>query len=76
MFFSSLSLVKERLYANFIAYGNMIFSILFVLFCIQNLCWNDSEYHSLNWKDVSVKNVDIFEKKHFSLHFFFSLLLG
>ena len=52
----------------------MIFSILFVLFCVQNLCCNDSEYHSLNWKDVSVKNVDIFEKKQFSVHFFFSLL--
>ena len=52
----------------------MIFSILFVLFCVQNLCCNDSEYHSLNWKDVSVKNVDNFEKKQSSLHFYFSLL--
>ena len=55
-------------------YGNMIFSILFALFCVQNLCCNDSEYHPLNCKDVSVKNVDIVEKKQFSLHFFFSLL--
>ena len=51
----------------------MIFSILFVLFCVQNLYCNDCEYHSLNWKDVSVKNIDIFENKPFSLHFFFSL---
>ena len=46
----------------------------FVLFCVQNLCCNDSTYHSLNWKDVSVTNVDIFEKKQFSLQFFYSLL--
>ena len=45
------------------------FSIFFVLFCC-----NDSTYHSLNWKDVSVTNVDIFEKKQFSLQFFYSLL--
>ena len=51
----------------------MIFSILFVLFCVQNLCYNDCEYRFLNWKNVSVKNIDIFEKKPFSLHFFFSL---
>ena len=54
----------------------MIFSILFVLFCVQNLYCNDCEYHSLNWKDVSVKNIDIFdcfEKEPFSLQFFFSL---
>ena len=29
---------------------------------------------SWNWKDVSVKDVDIFEKKQSSLHFCFSLL--
>ena len=29
----------------------------------------------LNWKDVSVTNVDIFEKKQFSLQFLYSLLL-
>ena len=28
----------------------------------------------LNWKDVSVTNVDIFEKKQFSLQFLYSLL--
>ena len=48
--------------------------LLFVLFCVQNLCCNDSKYHSLNWKDVSVTNVDIFEKKQFSLQFLYSLL--
>ena len=32
------------------------------------------KYYFLNWKEVSVTNVDIFEKKHFSLQFFFSLL--
>ena len=37
-------------------------------------CRNDSKYHSLNWKDVSVTNVDIFEKKQFSLQFLYSLL--
>ena len=26
----------------------IIFSICFVLFCVQNLCCNDSKYHSLN----------------------------
>ena len=41
----------------------------FVLFWIQNLCHNDSKYHSFNWKDVSVTNVDLFEKKQFSLQF-------
>ena len=44
-----------------------------LLFCAQNLCCNDSKYHSLNWKDVSVTNVDI-EEKQFSLQFFYSLL--
>ena len=48
-------------------YGNMIFSILFVLFSVQNLCCNDFEYHSLNWKDVSVKNIDISSVSIFSL---------
>ena len=53
----------------------IIFSILFVLFCVQNLCCNDSKYHSLNWKEISVtNNVDIFEKKPFSLRFFYSPL--
>ena len=46
----------------------------FVLFCVQDLCCNDLKYHSLNWKDVSVTNVDIFEKEQFSLQFFSSLL--
>ena len=46
----------------------------FVLFCVQDLCCNDSKYHSLDWKDVSVTNVDIFEKEQFSLQFFSSLL--
>ena len=64
-----------RLYVNFIAVLKYNFlDFFFVCFCLQNLCCNDSEYHSLNWKDVSVTNVDIFGKKQFSLQFFFSLL--
>ena len=57
-------------------YRNTTFSVLFLLllFCVQNLCCNDSKYHSLNWKDDSITNVDIFEKKQFSLQFFYSLL--
>ena len=67
--------VKARLYVNFIALRKCNFSeLFFVLFCVQNLCCNDSEYHSLKWKDVSVMNVDTFEKKQFSLQFFFSLI--
>ena len=49
-------------------YVNIIFSIFF-LFCVQNLSCNDSKYHSFNWKDVFVTNVDFFEKKQFSLQF-------
>ena len=54
-----------------VPYGNTIFAILvcFVLFCC-----NDSQYHSLNWQDVSVTNVDISVKKQFSFQFFSSLL--
>ena len=40
----SLSLVKARLYANFIAVGKYDFLDSFCLFCVQNLCCNDSEY--------------------------------
>ena len=54
--------------------GIQFAQFFFVLFCVQNFCCNDSKYHSLNWKDVSVTNVDIFEKKQFSLQFFYSLL--
>ena len=36
---------------------------------VQNLCCNDSKYHSFNWKDFSVTNVEFFEKKQFSLQF-------
>ena len=43
--------------------------MIFFLFCVQNICCNDSKYHSFNWKDVSVTNVDFFEKKQFSLQF-------
>ena len=46
----------------------------FVLFCVQNLCCNNSKNHTLNWQDVSVANVDTFEKEQFSLQFFSSLL--
>ena len=72
-FWNSWAISYLLLYVNLLPYGNMIFSILFVLFYVQNLCCNYCEYHSLNWKDVSVKNIDVFEKKQFSLHFFFSL---
>ena len=71
----NLSSEEETVYVNFIAVWKYKFSpFFFVLLCIQNLCCNDSTYHSLNWKDVSVTNVDIFEKKQFSLQFFYSLL--
>ena len=69
--------VKARLYITFIAvpkYNFLVSFLLLLLFCVQNLCCNDSKYHSLNWKDVSVTNVDIFEKKQFSLQFLYSLL--
>ena len=54
--------------------GIQFAQFFFVLFCVQNFCCNDSKYHSLNWKDVSVTNAGIFEKKQFSLQFFYSLL--
>ena len=54
--------------------GIQFAQFFFVLFCVQNLCCNDSRYHSLNWKEVSITNVDIFEKKQFSLQFFYSPL--
>ena len=61
---------KARLYVNFIALRKYDFlDSFFVLFSVQNLCCNDSDYHSLNWQDVSATNVHIFEKKQFSLHF-------
>ena len=59
--------VKARLYVNFIAVRKYNFLDSFFL------CCNESKYHSLNRKEVSDTNVDIFEKKHFSLQFFFSL---
>ena len=57
-------------------YGSntIIFSIFFVLFCVRTLCCSGSRYHSLNWKDISVTNVDIFEKKQLSLQFLYSLV--
>ena len=45
-----------------------------LLFSVQNLYCNNSKNHPLNWKDVSVTNVDIFKKEQFSLQFFSSLL--
>ena len=46
--------VKARLYVNFIAVRKYNFSkfsrFFFVLFCVQNLCCNDSKYHSLKLK--------------------------
>ena len=66
--------VKARLYVNFIAVrkynflDSFLFCFVYKIFAVAIL-----KYHSLNWKDVSVTNVDIFEKKQFSLQFFFSL---
>ena len=42
--------VKARLYITFIAVPkyNFLVSFLLLLFCVQNLCCNDSKYHSLN----------------------------
>ena len=57
-----------------IQFSRFVFLVCFVLFCVQNLCCNDSKYHSLNRNDFSVTNFDIFEKEQFSLHFFYSLL--
>ena len=56
-------------YVNFIALRKYNFLDSFFLFCVQNLRCNDSKYHSFNWKDVSVTNVDFFEKKQFRLQF-------
>ena len=62
--------LKARLYLNFIAVRKYNFLDYFLFsFSVQNLCCNDSKYHSLNWKDVSVTNVDVIEKKQFSLQF-------
>ena len=58
---------KARLYVNLLPYVNMIFSILFFLFWVQNPCCNDFKYRSVNRKDVSIANTDFFEKKQFSL---------
>ena len=67
--------VKARLCVNFVAVRKYNFrDSFFVFFCVQNLCCNDSKNHSLNCQDVSVTNVDIFEKEQFSLQFFSSLL--
>ena len=57
-------------------YVNVIFSIFFVvvLFCVQNLCCNDSKYHSFNWQDVSVTNVDFFGREAVQSPVFYSLL--
>ena len=63
------------MYVNFIAarkyifLDSFLFCFLYKIFAVTIL-----KYHSLNWKDVSVTNVDIFEKKQFSPQFFFSLL--
>ena len=68
--------VKARLYVNFIAVRKYNFLDSF-LFCFVYKIFPvmiDSKYHYLNWKDLSVLNVDIFEKKQFSLQFFYSLL--
>ena len=41
---------------------------------VNNICNLQKVWDSLNWKDASVTNVDIFAKKQFSLQFFYSLL--
>ena len=63
------------MYVNFIAarkynfLDSFLFCFVYKIFAVTIL-----KYHSLNWKDVSVTNVGIFEKKQFSPQFFFSLL--
>ena len=56
---------KARLYVNVIAVRKYNFLDSF-LFCFVYktifVVTIDSKYHSLNWKDVSVTNVDIFEQ--------------
>ena len=60
---------KARLYVNFIAVrkynflDSFLFCFVYKIFVVSIL-----KYHSLNWKDVSVTNVDIFEKKQFRCH--------
>ena len=68
--------VKARLYVNFTAVRKYNFLDSF-LFCFVHKIFAVTilKYHSLNWKDVSVTNVDIFAKKQFSLQFVFSLPL-
>ena len=60
--------LRRGQYVNYIALRKQNF-LDFFWFCVQNLCGNDSKYHSFNWKDVLVTNVDFFEKKQFSLQF-------
>ena len=78
--FRSLTLRRNTFILNRSSWGETVckfyyrteiqFSRLFFdLFCVQNLCYNDSKYHS-----VSVVSVDIFEKEQFTLQFFYSLL--
>ena len=67
--------VKARLYVNFIAVRKYNFLDSF-FFCFVHKIFAGTilkHDHSLNWKDVSVTNVDIFAKKQFSLQFVFSL---
>ena len=61
-----LNLIAVRKY-HFL--DSFLFCVVYKVFAVTIL-----KYHSLNWKDVSVTNADIFEKKYFSLQFFFSLL--
>ena len=68
---------KARLYVNVIAVRKYNFLDSFLFCFVYKTIFAvtiDSKYHSLNWKDVSVTNVDIFEKEQFSLQFFSSLL--
>ena len=67
---------KARLYVNVIAVRKYNFLDSFLFCFVYKTIFAvtiDSKYHSLNWKDVSVTNVDIFEKKQFSLQFLYSL---
>ena len=66
--------VKARLYVNFIAVQKYNFlDSFFFCFVHKIFAVTIPKYHSLNWKDVSVTNVDTFAKKQFSLQFVFSL---
>ena len=68
--------IKAKLYVNFIVERKYNFSIPFFFVLCPNLCCNDSEYYSLNWKDFSVTNLRIsYWASNFSLAFFRSYIV-